>query len=393
MPISGSKTEGQIWYLEGYVEEGKSWIIDLKPLPYAIGRQQGANLRLSSSEISRRHAEIFRRDNNLWIREFGSTNGTFVNRKRVKGEQILQSGDIIHFGRLEFRIYQDKTIEPIEEPDDITQDPLTTIADLELPHGFLDCEDEFDQLIRENSVVPHFQPIVRLKDGRTLAYELLARGSAANLPTAPPSLLLIAKRLHKEVRLSELFRHVGVQQACRFGIGHALFVNTVPAEMDLRYLRHSLEALRTLAPMLPLVVEVHETAITSLTMMRELQALLTELDIELAYDDFGVGQARLVELMSVPPAYLKFDMSLIRNIHQQPARAQQMVQTLVSMAKDLGTQTLAEGIEYKEELEVCKRLGFDLGQGYYLGLPSPDFSGHARLIDQSDEDTTNTGNT
>jgi EAL domain-containing protein (putative c-di-GMP-specific phosphodiesterase class I) len=145
--------------------------------------------------------------------------------------------------------------------------------------------------------------------------------------------------------------------------------------------------------MLPLVVEVHETAITSLTMMRELQALLTELDIELAYDDFGVGQARLVELMSVPPAYLKFDMSLIRNIHQQPARAQQMVQTLVSMAKDLGTQTLAEGIEYKEELEVCKRLGFDLGQGYYLGLPSPDFSGHARLIDQSDEDTTNTGNT
>jgi EAL domain-containing protein (putative c-di-GMP-specific phosphodiesterase class I) len=391
MPIIGSKTEGQIWYLEGYVEEGKSWIIDLKPLPYTIGRQQGANLRLSSSEISRRHAEIFRRDSQLWIREFGSTNGTFVNRKRVAGEQILNSGDIIHFGRLEFRIYQDKTIEPIEEPDDITQDPLTTIADLELPHGFLDCEEDFDQLIRENSVVPHFQPIVRLKDGRTLAYELLARGSAANLPTAPPSLLLIAKRLHKEVRLSELFRHVGIQQACRFGIGHALFVNTVPAEMDLRYLRHSLEALRTLAPMLPLVVEVHETAITSLAMMRELQTLLSELDMELAYDDFGVGQARLLELMSVPPAYLKFDMSLIRGIHKQPARARQMVQTLVSMAKDLGTQTLAEGIEYKEELEVCKRLGFDLGQGYYLGLPSPDFSGHARLINQSDEDT-DTGN-
>lgn len=392
MPIIGNKTENQIWYLEGYVEEGKSWIIDLKPLPYTIGRQQGASLRLSSSEISRRHAEIFRRDSQLWVREFGSTNGTFVNRKRVTGEQVLNSGDIIHFGRLEFRIYQDKTIEPVEtKSDDITQDPLTTIAELELPHGFLDCEEDFNQLIRENSVVPHFQPVVRLKDGRTLAYELLARGSAANLPTAPPSLLLIAKRLHKEVRLSELFRHVGVQQACRFGLAHTLFVNTVPAEMDLRYLQHSLEALRTLAPTLPLVVEVHETAITSLTVMRELQTLLSDLDMDLAYDDFGTGQARLLELMSVPPAYLKFDMSLIRNIHKKPARAQQMLQTLVSMTKDLGTQTLAEGIEYKEELEVCKQLGFDLGQGYYLGLPSPDFSGHARLINHSTEDA-DTGN-
>lgn len=392
MPIVGNKPKVEIWYLEGYVEEGKSWIIDLKPLPYTIGRQQGSNLRLSSSEISRRHAEIFRGDNQLWIREFGSTNGTFVNRKRVAGQQPLNSGDIIHFGRLEFRIYRDKTITPVEEDaDDITLDPLTTIADLELPHGFLDCEEEFDQLIRDNSVVPHFQPIVRLKDQRTLAYELLARGSAANLPTAPPSLLLIAKRLHKEVRLSELFRYVGVQQACRFGLGHTLFVNTVPAEMDLRYLRHSLEALRTLAPTLPLVVEVHETAMTSLALMRELQMLLSELYIDLAYDDFGVGQARLLELMSVPPAYLKFDMSLIRDIHKQPARARQMVQTLVSMAKDLGTQTLAEGIEYKEELDVCKQIGFDLAQGYYLGLPSPDFSGHSRLINSSDEDT-DTGN-
>lgn len=392
MPIFGNNPEHQIWYLEGYVEAGKTWIIDLKPLPYTIGRQQGANLRLSSSEISRRHAEIYSRDNQLWIREFGSTNGTFVNRKRVVGQQPLNSGDIIHFGRLEFRIYQDKSIEPEQqEAKDVTRDPLTTIAELELPHGFLDCEEEFDQLIRENSVVPHFQPIVRFKDGRTQAYELLARGSAENLPTAPPSLLLIAKRLHKEVRLSELFRYVGVQQACRLGLGHALFVNTVPAEMDLRYLRHSLEALRTLAPTLPLVVEVHETAMTSLVIMRELQTLLNDLYIDLAYDDFGVGQARLLELMSVPPAYLKFDMSLIRDIHKQPARAQQMVQTLVSMAKDLGTQTLAEGIEYKEEFDVCKQIGFDLAQGYYLGLPSPDFSGHARLVNPSDEDR-DTGN-
>lgn len=370
MPLFGKKAIGRDWYLEGYGGEGKTWIIDLKPLPFTIGRQQSANLRLSSAEISRRHAEIFSLDGRLWVREFGSTNGTFVNRKRVAGQEILNSDDILHFGRLEFRIHRDKKFDPIEE---IDVDPLTQVSNRELPRGFLNCEAAFDQLLRQTSVLPHFQPIVRLADTQTIAYELLGRGAAVDLPTAPPSLLQIARRLHKEVRLSELFRQVGVQQAQRLGMSQRLFINTVPAEMDLRYLQASLQTLRLQAPTLPLVLEVHETAMTTLTLMQELAALLRDLDIELAYDDFGTGQARLVELMAVPPEYLKFDMVFIRDIDKRPARAKQMVQTLVSMAKDLGTQTLAEGIERQEELDTCIRLGFDLGQGYFLGLPSPDF--------------------
>jgi EAL domain-containing protein (putative c-di-GMP-specific phosphodiesterase class I) len=157
------------------------------------------------------------------------------------------------------------------------------------------------------------------------------------------------------------------------GNQYHLFMNTVPAEMNLKRLRLSLEELRLIAPELPLALEVHETAVTNLDVMHGIRALLAELNIKLAYDDFGAGQARLVELIEVPPDYLKFDIILIRNIHRQSSRAQQVLKSLVCMAQDLGIKTVAEGIELEEELETCISIGFDLAQGYYLGKPAPTF--------------------
>ena len=69
----------------------------------------------------------------------------------------------------------------------------------------------------------------------------------------------------------------------------------------------------------------------------------------LAFDDFGVGQTRLVELSNTPPDYLKFDISLIRKIHLAPKRLHQMVSTFIKASHDLGILTLAEGIECAEE--------------------------------------------
>ena len=105
--------------------------------------------------------------------------------------------------------------------------------------------------------------------------------------------------------------------------------------------------------------------------MKRLKSMLTDLNIGLAYDDFGVGQTRLVELAKMPPDYLKFDISIIRNIHIAPNRLHQMVLTFIRAAHDLGIATLAEGIECREESETCKQLGFQYAQGYLYGHPLP----------------------
>jgi EAL domain-containing protein (putative c-di-GMP-specific phosphodiesterase class I) len=116
---------------------------------------------------------------------------------------------------------------------------------------------------------------------------------------------------------------------------------------------------------------VHETTVTDPRSMRELRAALTALGIGLAFDDFGAGQSRLLELAESPPDYLKFDIHLIHDIHNAPASRQSMVENLVSIVRDMGVYCLAEGIECQEELDTCVQMGFEFGQGYLLGRPQP----------------------
>ncbi len=107
-------------------------------------------------------------------------------------------------------------------------------------------------------------------------------------------------------------------------------------------------------------------------------AQLLELDIELAYDDFGAGQSRLAELAEVPPHYLKLDRSLVGEIDRNENR-QKLVRTLCQFALDLGVQIIAEGIERSEEARFFQELGCQLGQGFLYGRPQP----MTLLVDQA----------
>ena len=98
---------------------------------------------------------------------------------------------------------------------------------------------------------------------------------------------------------------------------------------------------------------------------------LEEIGVDMAFDDFGVGQARLVELVDIHPSYVKFDMSLIRGIHFATDERRSLVESLAKMTHDINAIPLAEGIECEEERNTCIELGFQLGQGFYFGRPTP----------------------
>ena len=126
-----------------------------------------------------------------------------------------------------------------------------------------------------------------------------------------------------------------------------------------------------MAPTRPLILEIHEATATRSEQMRQLRSVLQELQIGLAYDDFGAGQARLVELADVPPDYLKFDMSLVQGIGSATVERQKMVESLVQMTHELGIIPLAEGVEEQVDHDVCRQMGFSCGQGYLYGRPEP----------------------
>jgi EAL domain-containing protein (putative c-di-GMP-specific phosphodiesterase class I) len=148
-------------------------------------------------------------------------------------------------------------------------------------------------------------------------------------------------------------------------------VNTHPKELDSSALYDSLKEVREAAPEQKITLEIHEGAATNMNMMGELCSVLKDLNIMLAFDDFGVGKARLVELGEVRPDFLKFDMELTNNIEHASIRRQELVALFATLVNNLGIQTLAEGVETRECHDILVQMGFQLGQGYYYGRPAP----------------------
>ncbi len=181
-----------------------------------------------------------------------------------------------------------------------------------------------------------------------------------------------ASQLNLEVELSELLRWEGVRVGRDLPSHPKLFVNTHPKELEnVGKLIRSMAKVRQISGNTELVLEIHEASVTNREVMRELSAAVADLNIELAFDDFGAGQARLAELIESRPDYVKFDISLIHGIDQADEPRRRMLETLVRMVRELDIRALAEGIETFDEAGTCLDIGFDLGQGYYYGRPAP----------------------
>jgi predicted component of type VI protein secretion system len=70
----------------------------------SIGRHDDCVIRIKSSQVSRRHCELLEEGDTLTLRDLGSSNGTFVNGKRVLGHQVLKHGDEVTLGAVTLRV-------------------------------------------------------------------------------------------------------------------------------------------------------------------------------------------------------------------------------------------------------------------------------------------------
>jgi len=69
-----------------------------------VGRQDECQLRIKSSQVSRRHCELFEQKGLLLVKDLGSANGTFVNGKRIQGQRVLEPGDELTIGQVKLRV-------------------------------------------------------------------------------------------------------------------------------------------------------------------------------------------------------------------------------------------------------------------------------------------------
>ncbi len=356
----------KIWFLEGYIgSRDQLQRIRLSHFPFRIGRQDGLSMVLDHNGISRLHAEIDQDGGQLYVTDLNSTNGTYVNRKLITGRATIHDGDILHIADKEFRLLSEAKTTGYNMQ-------LTREGILELPDKLPQGSREFQDLLLENQVIAVFQPIVDRQNHTVHAYEMLGRGRHRDLSEAPLDLFRIAESLDMEVHLSELFRQVGIDLAHRADPSGCYFTNIHPNEMrQPERLLSEMEKIRASYPNLALVLEIHEAAVANREVLQQVRDRLREADVGIAYDDFGTGQARLVELAEVPPDYVKLDISLMRDIDSAPPAKQQMVRMLVNYAREMSIQVVAEGINSDAEAKFCDDLKIDLLQGFRYGDPEP----------------------
>lgn len=346
------------WTLTEYGSgDNQKRTIKLPGREVTIGRSDEADVCIAVNSISKQHAKLWSENGCLHVQDLGSTNGTHHNGSPVH-RAALKDGDLLQFANAVFRV-------------GVTED---SVVDGTMEEGLIPWAQTlltFERLLSERAVVPNLQPIITMDRLTTPGYEVLARSNLPELRN-PAAMFEVAKRLGQEAGLSELMRDESARlltQIDRFD--SQVYLNTHPVEFGTERLVNSLAALAEKFPKIRFMIEVHEGAVTQLEEMRHLRELIAELGMGLSYDDFGAGQGRLLELVEVPPDVLKFDMQLIRDIDSASKNRQELLSSLIRIAKDAGTTTLAEGVETEAEHETCCQLGFELGQGYLYGRPAP----------------------
>jgi EAL domain-containing protein (putative c-di-GMP-specific phosphodiesterase class I) len=340
--------------------KGQTQRIDLKPLPFILGRETSAHFTVQSASVSKAHAEIYEYEGHFWIRDLGSSNGTFVAGQAIR-EAPLENGDVILLAKSEFQFFfNDRDIgEGIPETVPITdKDPVSVMQ----------LRPLFQEMLQSQAIRIIFQPIVDLHTRKTIGVEALGRGRFRALSPKPAELFKMAKLCTMAGDLSRAFRLAAINESHTLPAGQFIFCNLHPDEFT-RLLPVNMEQFLPNVPKdRKLILEVPEDAVDDVTLLRDLRDQLRSRGVGMAFDDFGKGQARLSVLADAPPDFIKLDIRLVRDIHREPGR-REVVRAICDAAQALNVTVIAEGLEKQGELESCKDLGCQLGQGYLLGHP------------------------
>ncbi len=230
-------------------------------------------------------------------------------------------------------------------------------------------------MLAQSLFTSHFQPIVSIQDTSEIyGYESLLRGldNQGNLVMPGPIFAQAAAagllpQVDRAARLS------AIAQASQHQLTQRIFINFTPTA-----LYDPVSCLRSTVAAIDQAGIRHEQVVFEVVESdnpQDLEHLKTVLKyyrqagFAVALDDLGSGYSGLNLLHQLRPDFIKLDMELIRNVHQDSYKAS-ITEKLLEIAQKLDVQTVAEGIECIEELHWLQQRGATFAQGYLIGKPS-----------------------
>ena len=239
-------------------------------------------------------------------------------------------------------------------------------------------EAELRRALERNEIEVHYQPIARLSDMDLAGFEALVRWRHPSLGLlAPESFLDLAEQtgMIKDIGrfvLNEATRQLGIwQRAFRPSEPVFMAVNVSASQLMDTDLVSDIRAAVTRETVYrqTLKIEVTESAVMQYPeKSASLLELVKQLGVGLACDDFGTGYSSLSSLRHLPFDTLKVDRSFV-SPEAEDEKAAIILQSIVSLAHDLGLTIVAEGIEDQAQVDRLVELECDYGQGFFIGQP------------------------
>lgn len=242
-----------------------------------------------------------------------------------------------------------------------------------------DQAEKLREYLRDDRIVPYFQPILDCKTGKVFAYETLARLCEPSGETISAGMFIetIEKygmgreldRIMIQKSLSVMKQHIADQDAK----DRKLFMNLSAQEIQGRGILGYAEQVCQELEIPPgnLVFEILERdAIGDMTHMRKFLTELRKNGFSFALDDFGSGYNSFHYLRELHFEFVKLDGAFVRNIVTSKVD-RSLVKNLSCLCQDLGILMVAEFVESREIMEALQEMGVDFAQGFYLGVPTP----------------------
>lgn len=236
---------------------------------------------------------------------------------------------------------------------------------------------EIRQAIDEGRIAVVLEPQVRLKDGRLVAMEALARIETAD-GLIPPVRFIASAERHGLIEamtrqlMDKLFRQVGRWH--RDGLMIDVSVNLSTSLLVEPSMPTTIMNAATSASVAPqhIMLELTESTAAehSIEDVIESVARFRLKDFRVAIDDFGTGQSTLERLQRIPFTDLKVDRTFVTGASNDDDK-RGIIEYSVQLAHRLGLNVIAEGVETSADEDQVRRLGCEMAQGYFYTRPLP----------------------
>lgn len=223
----------------------------------------------------------------------------------------------------------------------------------------------------------HYQPQVNMRTGALVGAEALVRWRIGSELVGPAEFIPIAE----ETGLIEEIGTWVLREACaeakhwqRLGLGHGKGIK-VSVNLSVKQFSNSLvDVIHGVLCDTGLATDLLGVEITESFLAEEnsqgLLQTLHDTGLHLSIDDFGTGYSCLSSVSTLPLDTIKIDRAFVTGIGRSPG-ADAVLQALITMAENLGMDTIAEGVETRHQADSLQKLGCHIAQGYLFSKPLP----------------------